>query len=317
MMRLYTQGGGLLRLTYAVDDIAAAVRRDTQFIGRTLKDEGGNILLDRVAGPDDRDFIYASIRDSAMLYEASVPAHLKGDSVLSASTGQVTITVKDRGLADKSILEQVHRHTLMFIAHMVVKTWFDRVGVSAGAESHAAQAAAAMAAVLRLMSQTLLQSRQHGTRHPKIDPQTYTQPLGGKFLGGYKTIDHLTEVHQTSMTRADVAYIETLSTYVVYDGSQWRTVEYLTEQAISLGRVIDASVPDAAFPSTGKGKVFYIAKGGSLSGVKVSAGDVLLAIADNKKTTQGGCGTEGCTTEGCTTEGCMTNDPVFDTIDID
>jgi uncharacterized protein (TIGR02145 family) len=281
MMRLYTKGGGLLRLTYTVEDIAGAVRRDTQFIGRTLRDEQGGLLLERMAGPDDHDFIYAGIKDSVTQYEAMIPKHLKGDDVLMLSQQQLTIVLKDKGMADRGILEQVHRHTLVFIAHMVVKTWFERIGMQDGANSHAMQATSAMGMVQRIITQTLLRGREHGSRHPKIDPQLYAQPLGGKFLGGYSSLEHLAEVHQTSMTKADIAYIEALSAYVVYDGGQWRTVGYLTEQAISLGRVIDASVPDAAFPSTGKGKMFYITKGGNLAGVKVSAGDVLLAIADN------------------------------------
>jgi hypothetical protein len=282
-IRIYTHTGGVVRFGYPMDELLEAVNAETQFTGRNIQDGAGNLDLNKMAGPDDIEFVVRSIKGAADTLDSFIPKHVKPSEfkLIVFSDKEVTITLADNGKTTKAILEQAYEQIRNFMVNIMLQMWYAKCGLPALAEPFGGYARNAMTNIQRVLAHSFITHRPYGSRYPKVSLTEVARPLKGKFLGSYKSEDTLKDVHMNSVEAADIAFIEKEKDYVVYDGTNWEPLSTLVTSATKLN-----ATNGIAFPEADKGDVFFVTKTGLVGDYDdmIYAGEVLVCISDNKKT---------------------------------
>jgi hypothetical protein len=282
--RIYTHTGGVVRFTYDMQELLNTVNQETQFVGRNIADSQGNIDLNKMAGPDDIDFVVRSIKGASDVLDAFIPKHAKTEElrVIVFSDKEVTITFNNSGKTSRTVLEQAHEHTRNFLVNTMLKMWFEKVGMANQGGTYSNLADVSIRALQRVLIHSFIIGTPYGSRYPKVNPSEVARPLKGKFLGSYKTEDVRDEVHG-DYEAGDICYIETEYDYMVYDGAAWGKLETLVD-ALTAGDKLNAK-DHIDFPEANAGDVFFVTKTGTIGDYKdkVYAGEVLVCVEDNEK----------------------------------
>lgn len=283
--RIYTHTGGVVRFNYDMQELLNTVNKETQFVGRNIADAQGSIDLNKMAGPDDIDFVVRSIKGASDILDAFIPKHAKTEEfrVIVFSDEEATITFNNSGKTSRTVLEQAYEHTRNFLVNTMLRFWFEKVGMAPQGQSYSSQADVSIRALQRVLIHSFIIGTPYGSRYPKINPNEISRPLKGKFLGSYKTEDVLDEVHGT-YEAGDICYLETEHDYMVHDGTEWGAINTLVD-ALTAGSKLDAK-EGIDFPEAEAGDVFSIIKSGTIGDYndRVYAGEVLVCISDNEKT---------------------------------
>ena len=282
--RIFTNTGGVVRFTYNMQELLNTVNQETQFVGRNIPDAQGNIDLNKMAGPDDIDFVVRSIKGAADTLDSFIPKHAKTEEfrVIVFSDEEVTITFNNSGKTSRTVLEQVHEYTRNFLVNIMLRMWYEKVNMPNQAGTYASQADLAVRTLQRVLLHSFIIGVPYGSRYPKVNPNEVARPLKGKFLGSYKTQDVRDDVHGTVYEAGDICYIESEKDYMVYD-SEWIKLNTIVD-GLTAGEKINAKDHED-FPSAEAGDVYFITKGGTLGEYndRVYAGEALVCIKNNQE----------------------------------
>ncbi len=286
-IRLYTHTGGVVRFSYDMEELLSAVNSETQFTGRNIRDNVGNIDLDKMSGPDDIEFVVRSIKSAADTFDSFIPKHIKPAEfrIIVFSDQEITLTLADSGKTSRSVLEQAYEQFRNFMVNLMLQMWYQKCGLPQTAEPFGQYASGAMQNIQRVLIHSFIIGRPFGSRYPKVSLSEIARPLKGKFLGAYTTEAALADVHDDAVEKADISYIETEKDYMVYDGSEWKTLTSELEAATNLN-----CRDHIDFPEADQGDIFLVTKGGTIGDYEdtVYAGEVLVCISDNDNVTDPG-----------------------------
>ncbi len=280
-IRLYTHTGGVVRFSYNMEDLLEAVNSETQFTGRNIRDNTGNIDLDKMAGPDDIEFVVRSIKSAADTFESFIPKHIKPAEfkIIMFSDKEITITLSDNGKTSRSILEQAYEQFRNYMVNLMIQMWYQKCGLPQTAEPFSMYAASAIQNIQRVLIHSFIIGRPFGSRYPKISLTDIARPLKGKFLGAYTTVEIMENIHGGSEESADIVYIEQEKDYMIYNGASWAKLSDMVESATPLNCRDHIPFPDTATA----GDLFVVTKGGTIGDYDdvVYAGEVILCISNN------------------------------------
>ena len=288
-IRLFTHTGGVVRFSYDMNELLDAVNQETQFVGRNLADQQGNVDLNKMAGPDDIEFVVRSIKAASNTLDAFIPKHAKTEElrVVVFSNEEATLTFSSSGFTSRTVLEQAYEHARQFMLNFMLRMWYEKVRMGDQAGAYAAHADLAVRTLQRVLIHSFIVQQPYGSRYPRVKPGEVSRPLKGKFLGSYRSEEARDNVHESEYEAGDICYVETEYDYMVYDGSEWKKIKTVVDD-LTAGEELNA-LNHADYPEASAGDVFYFTKGGTIGNFKdrVYAGEALVCIKDNQQSPAG------------------------------
>lgn len=285
-LRFHTDNGGIVRLSYNLDNIIDDVRRETQLAGRNMvTEETGVPDMNKMAGPDDDVFVDNIIKEVVGQTERHLPKNVKSDEfhLVKLYGRELTISLSHAGRATKEIISLTHEIVHNIILNLALASWYESALIPKQGEPHMVKAGDLMNGLVSHLIKAYITPKANAGRYANVTFSGVTRRLKNKYYGSYQTVAIVEETFGDVPQDGSIVFIEAEQERGVYvrTGGTWQKLQTVIEGLIGADIINPEDNPD--MPKADQGDVFTFSSMGTIGGHKdiVYPGDALICIATN------------------------------------